>query len=189
MKSGETTRSCGYESARAQHERLEKKRARLLSERAKLLEAHYAGAIPLDLLKSEQARIGKELEIIAARTAETDDHQARVATNLKRAMSLASNCQNAYGTASATIRRLFNQVFFTKLYLLDDDHIQGELTPLFEALTPRAATVIPEPGNDNTPEMKILGGVSRSWWAGRALGLKEPKLVAGAGFEPATSGL
>lgn len=42
--------------------RLASDRDRLDDERTKLLQAHYAGAVPLDLLKKEQARIGAELE-------------------------------------------------------------------------------------------------------------------------------
>jgi hypothetical protein len=43
-------------------QRLVTRQRRLLDERAKLLEAHYAGAIPLDLLKTEQDRISVELD-------------------------------------------------------------------------------------------------------------------------------
>ena len=42
----------------AVRQRLPMRQRKLLDERSKLLEAHYAGAIPLDLLKTEQDRIG-----------------------------------------------------------------------------------------------------------------------------------
>lgn len=35
--------------------------ARLEAERTKLLHAHYAGAVPIDLLKREQSRISREM--------------------------------------------------------------------------------------------------------------------------------
>src|SRR5690625_2871375 len=38
----------------------------LQTERSKLLQAHYAGAVPLDLLKSEQDRIGRRLAFLEA---------------------------------------------------------------------------------------------------------------------------
>jgi site-specific DNA recombinase len=44
------------EEAAAERQRLLKRQQRLLAERSKLLQAHYAEAIPLDLLKSEQDR-------------------------------------------------------------------------------------------------------------------------------------
>jgi len=46
---------------------LDKNRKRLLAERAKLLQAHYADAVPLDLLKTEQTRIGAQLSYIEQR--------------------------------------------------------------------------------------------------------------------------
>ena len=66
-----------YEEARGEHVRLEKQQTRLLAERDKLLQAHYADAIPLDLLKREQDRIAKQLALIEERITATDDHQAR----------------------------------------------------------------------------------------------------------------
>jgi len=43
------------------------RRTQLEGERHKLLQAHYAGAIPLDLLKKEQDRITASLETIEHR--------------------------------------------------------------------------------------------------------------------------
>jgi DNA invertase Pin-like site-specific DNA recombinase len=51
-------------TASAERASLEKERTRLTTERQKLLNAHYAGAIPLDLLKTEQDRIGSRLSYI-----------------------------------------------------------------------------------------------------------------------------
>lgn len=48
---------------------LTRQRQRLLDERGKLLQAHYADAIPLDLMKSEQDRIGRQLDQIEGRLA------------------------------------------------------------------------------------------------------------------------
>jgi site-specific DNA recombinase len=77
-----------YAEARAEQERLKKRQERLLKERAKLLEAHYADAIPLDLFKSEQRRIAKELTEIEEVESATRDHQALVETNLQKALRL-----------------------------------------------------------------------------------------------------
>jgi hypothetical protein len=88
------------------------------------------------------------------------------------------------------VRRLFNQVFFKKLYVEDADTISSELAKPFSVLLPAASPNTAEDSiNDNTPKERVLGGVSRTWEALKALGVKQPNLVAGAGFEPATSGL
>ena len=179
-----------YEEARSQHARLQKQRAQLVNERTKLLEAHYAGAIPLDLLGTEQKRISRSLEIIAAKIAETDDHQTLIEANLRRALDLASDCHSAYRRAPPPVRRLFNQVFFNKLYIADADTITSELATPFNLLLPRAA------GNSargtlshNTPIETIVKGAKETLRAVEALSVKQLKMVAGAGFEPATSGL
>ncbi|TAM95191.1 MAG: recombinase family protein, partial [Rhizobiaceae bacterium] len=123
-----------YEEARNQHSRLTRQRTRLLAEQKKLLKAHYADAIPLDLLKHEQDRIRKQLASIDERITGLDDHEALVEANLERALDLARDCQRAYFTAPPKIRRLLNQVFFTKLYIEDDDTIRSDLAPPFNIM-------------------------------------------------------
>ncbi len=46
-------------SAETENRRLRTQKERLTNERVRLLNAHYAGAIPLDLLKTEQDRISR----------------------------------------------------------------------------------------------------------------------------------
>ena len=52
-------------------------------ERVGLLRAHYAGAVPQDLLRKEQDRIGAELETIDNRIATHDDEYAAARANLE----------------------------------------------------------------------------------------------------------
>jgi site-specific DNA recombinase len=170
-----------YAEARAQHDRLNETRSKLLDQRTKLLEAHYAGAIPLELLRIEQQRISHELDSIAAKIAETEDHQTLVETNLARALDLATDCHEAYIGAPARIKRWFNQIFFSKLYI-EDETIRSEPSTAFAQI----AHASNRKGVDwaawevslNTSDP--VAGVAS---------VKEPNLVAGAGFEPATSGL
>ena len=56
--------------------------ARLLRESAKLLEARYPDAIPLEVFQQEQTRIKQGLDRIDSRIAVSDDHQGLVAINL-----------------------------------------------------------------------------------------------------------
>lgn len=190
-----------YADARKKHARLEKQRARLLDERAKLLQAHYAGALPLDLLKQDQQRIAAALARIDDHEAATDDEQALIEANLKRALDLARDCQAAYRTAPPAIRKLFNQAFFKKLFIDDDTHIRSQLAAPFDVLLSKpfrtAAQDIAEPPrhepslnaweaswNDNALE-EILKGEDETW--DQVAGLKERTLVGAAGIEPATS--
>jgi site-specific DNA recombinase len=172
-----------YEHARGEQARFEVRRRRLLAERDKLLQAHYADAIPLDLLKREQDRIGKQLVLIDERLNNGQDQQTLVETTLTRAVELARDCQTAYLTAPPKIRQLFNQAFFTRIFIDDGETIRSELALPFSVLQARAREAKEDSGeassNDSDPEADSL----------EVAGLKEHSLVGRAGIEPATLGL
>ena len=74
----------------------------LENKRKKLLEAHYSDAIPLDLMKSEQQRIAKELASIDH---EIDMHNItfeQITANLDMVLDIVENCGEAYRNASDT---------------------------------------------------------------------------------------
>lgn len=115
---------------------------RLETERLSLLQAYYAGAVPVDLLKREQDRLQTELDnargAIAAASAK--------ATNGERVITLAveigADCGLAYLQASESERRDFNQAFFEKVYLdADRDSLRADFTPAF-------ADVLQHPSGD-----------------------------------------
>lgn len=95
-------------------------RDRLLTERTQLLRAHYADAVPLDLLKSEQDRIARQLAEIDTRLAATDTEISTVEANLEVALRYASNCHAGYLAATDQHRRLYNQAFFTRIEVHED---------------------------------------------------------------------
>ena len=53
-------------TTKQQQEAYTREREDLIAERTKLLQAHYAGAVPLELLKTEQERIAKRLAFLEA---------------------------------------------------------------------------------------------------------------------------
>ena len=112
--------------------RLEKDK--LLRKQKKLLEAHYADAIPLDLLKEEQAALERAMADIDARFAALEQNYAEVRQNLDMVLELATNVKKLYKTAPEHIKRMFNQVFFEKVLVHAHDDIRPEKTPIFEAL-------------------------------------------------------
>lgn len=112
---------------------LDKQKKRLLDERSKLLQAHYAGAIPLDLMKQEQDRIAEQLARIETRLEASLLNIEVVENNLRTALNYASNCHAGYLEANSSVRRLFNQAFFDKVYL-EQDHVRVELAEPFKTL-------------------------------------------------------
>jgi site-specific DNA recombinase len=106
----------------------------LTAERKKLLDAHYADAVPLDLLKSEQERLTREIDSAENRLAEVEGDFKKAETNLKRAITRAGDCKTAYQEAPGPLRRQFNLAFFRRLLIDDDYTITGELAEPFDTL-------------------------------------------------------
>jgi site-specific DNA recombinase len=106
----------------------------LFAERKKLLDAHYADAVPLDLLKSEQERLTREIESAEGRLAEVESDFKKAGTNLKRALTRAGDCETAYREAAGPLRRQFNLAFFRRLLIDDEYTVTGELAEPFDTL-------------------------------------------------------
>ena len=77
--------------------------------RQKLLEAHYSDAIPLDLMKSEQKKIAKELASVEHEINMHNVTFENILANLHLALDLIENCGTTYRAASDTTKRLINQ--------------------------------------------------------------------------------
>ena len=107
---------------------------KLEGERKKLLDAHYADAIPLDLLKSEQTRIAAEVASVEGRLVAVEGDFKAAETNMHRALTRAGDCEAAYREASGTMRRHFNLAFFKRLLIDDDCGVTGELAEPFDVL-------------------------------------------------------
>lgn len=104
------------------------------AERKKLLDAHYADAIPLDLLRTEQERLTRELDTAERRLAEVEGDFQKAETNLRRTLTRAGDCEAAYREAGTPLRRQFNLAFFRRLLVDDEYTVAGELTEPFDAL-------------------------------------------------------
>ena len=125
---------------------------RLERQREKLLQAHYADAIPLETLKTEQARITHELTAIQRRQATLNQDLDTKQELITQALDLAQHTAHAYRRAPDHIRRLLNQTLFDKIYITPDDHT-GRLTttarpqPPFDTILKNQT----EPTDDNAP--------------------------------------
>jgi site-specific DNA recombinase len=89
-------------------------------ERAKLLEGFYSGAIPTDLMRSEQSRISTALKSSTARLETLSPKFEVIEANLVAAIRLAENWHDAYMKATDIERRMLNQAIFDKLHVTDD---------------------------------------------------------------------
>ena len=120
----------------AERERMVQTRrlGQLEGERKKLLDAHYADAIPLELLKSEQDRLTAEIANAEGRLAEVESDFQKAEANLARALTRAGDCATAYLEANDRLRRQFNMAFFKRLLLSDEGEVTGELASPFDVI-------------------------------------------------------
>ena len=91
------------------------RRTNIEDKRRRLLHAHYEGAIPLDLLKEEQAKLTSELGQIERQLAAYKADAAEVRQHLTQALDLLEDCHRLYQAAPAHLKKLLNQVFFERV--------------------------------------------------------------------------
>ncbi len=163
------------EQAEAEVTRQRQRLSKLGEEREKLLHAYYAGAVPVDLLRSEQDRLSTEtsqaerhLEVAEASFTDVED-------TLGKALDLLADCQRAYLAAPGHLRRQWNQALFERLVVYDERIGEAKVAEPFATL---ANPKLPAALNG-----VALTGSGSSSGGGSSKGL----LVELAGFEPATS--
>ena len=122
------------QEADQERRRLLKRQQRLLAERDKLLQAHYAEAVPLDLLKSEQDRIRGPLSQIIERLARTEFEYNACETNLVAALKFLENSYRTYLDADEVLRRQINQALFKRINIDRGGKVNADLTEPFSSL-------------------------------------------------------
>jgi site-specific DNA recombinase len=176
----------------------ETKLKRLEAERHKLLQAHYHDAVPLDLLKSEQARIAGEIASTRSALKGAVYDSERIEETAERAVSLLKNCHTTYEDMSPQERRLMNQAFFSKIWVTEDGVVGWEYQEPFASLLRRhqAKEPIFITGEQEIPrdersrprqihyQRRSPGHEAR---ASLRWGLKDFNLAEGVGFEPTVS--
>lgn len=105
----------------------------LKDQQAKLLQAHYAGAVPLDLLASEQERLGQQRASVEQQLDAMQTSHESLRANLRSALDLVEDVQSTYRQARPKERRMLNQALFTHLYVKDET-TEGKLNEPFSSL-------------------------------------------------------
>ena len=100
------------------------RRTNLEDKRRRLMHAHYEGAVPLDLLKEEQAKLTSELNHIERQLTAYQADITEVRQRLTQALDLLKDCHRLYQAAPPHLKKLLNQVFFERILVnpaVDDD--------------------------------------------------------------------
>ncbi|WP_291528543.1 hypothetical protein, partial [Bacteroides sp. UBA939] len=122
------------EQKRAELDRLKNQKDKLEREQHKLLQAHYADAVPLHLMKQEQERISRSLKGITSQMAAYQSESTEISHNVHDICELLEDCGEAYRLAGDYERRCFNQALFKRILVYDDLNLEGDYAEPFDAL-------------------------------------------------------
>ena len=93
--------------------------AKLNAQRHKLLDAYYAGAVDVMMLREEQERLRREIADVESRLRDVDATLAQWQKILDIAMRFARSCGAAYRVANERTRTLYNRAVFETLIVRD----------------------------------------------------------------------
>ena len=176
----------------------EAKRQRLLldrleAEHAKLLEAYYAGVMPLEVFGREQTRITRTRQQATEVLTSAELGRENIESHLDLALDLMKNVYAAYEAAPEHIKRQINQSYFERVYFdVSDDIItinSSEFAKPFGALmtlTDRPEKAM-EKLNLSKPKNRTKRPASSHEPIFYADSSKESLMVGVRGLEPPTS--
>ncbi len=126
---------------------LGKRISKLAQEQTKLMQAYYSEAIPLHLLKKEQARIEGEMATSENRLEILNAQLGELREVLDLALEIATQCGFGYKEASDNTRKFYNKAFFEKILIKDGKVVDKEFTPIYSMIS--------------CPKVRI----DEAWWA------------------------
>lgn len=154
----------------SEHAALAREQTRLNDERLKLLQAHYAGAIPLDLMKTEQARIAHQLAGVERKLTRLASTMQQVATALNAAIGFLTDLRHTYSCATDTVKRQINQAMFEQILVDADDPATSEHQHLYRQIlatnlltAARAPTPTTKPKKSPIPSDRRIPAEKRNW--------------------------
>ena len=136
-------------------------RDKLEAERLKLVQAHYADAIPLDLLKSEQDRIRASLDQITTRLDNLTDTYAEARTGLDQLTELLVDLDDLYNKCDPAERRILNRALFTRITIDDEENATYTPEQTTASATPATSIGTPASANARSRVSRSLSGSIR----------------------------
>ncbi|WP_271395458.1 hypothetical protein [Neomicrococcus lactis] len=148
---------------------------KLDAERLKLVQAHYADAIPLHLLKVEQERIRANLDAIKHRLANLATSYEDARESLGQLAGIFTDLDDVYTRCEPAERRILNQALFDKIILDDEQTIRYQPGPAVQTALDCKTQVrrhSPSRAHPTPKTHRILPAVKRGsvrkchfWWS------------------------
>jgi hypothetical protein len=123
-----------HEDTTSERELLAPRRQHAEAERYKLMDAYYANAIDVTVLRREQERIGAELRAIESRQAVLDASLDDWQEVMDLALKFSTRCATAYRRAGDRTRRLFNTAILDEVHVRDGHVVEAAYKEPFDLL-------------------------------------------------------
>ena len=99
-----------------------------------MLAASYAGALPLDLFKREQTRIGQEIDLARAEIERAEGTDSPHRQLLETALSCIRDARRRYVDADPYVKRLLNHAMIERIEVKGGQLVGVELKQPFAGL-------------------------------------------------------
>jgi site-specific DNA recombinase len=123
-----------HQDTTAERELLAHRREHADAERFKLMEAYYANAIDVTMLRREQERIGAELRAIESRQGAIDASLDDWQEVMNLALRFSTRCATAYRRGGDRTRRLFNTAVLDEVNVRDGHVVEAAYKEPFDLL-------------------------------------------------------
>ena len=119
---------------RAERASLSRRRERIETDRRKLLDAYYANAIDVTMLRAEQDRLGADLRTIDDRLAKLDASLEDWQDVIGTALRFATSCAGTYQRADNRTRKLFNSAVLESVRVREGHVTEAKYQEPFDVL-------------------------------------------------------
>jgi site-specific DNA recombinase len=123
-----------HEDTTAERVLLTQRREHADAERFKLMEAYYANAIDVTMLRREQERIGAELRTVESRQAVLEASLDDWQEVMDLALRFSTRCATAYRRGGDRTRRLFNAAVLDEVHVRDGHVVEAAYKEPFDLL-------------------------------------------------------
>ncbi len=123
-----------HEDTTAERELLAHRREHAEAERFKLMEAYYANAIDVQMLRHEQERIGAEVRSIESRQGALDASLDDWQEVMDLALRFSTRCATAYRRGGDRSRKLFNTAVLDEVHVRDGHVVDATYKEPFDLL-------------------------------------------------------
>ncbi len=123
-----------HEDTTAERELLAHRREHAEAERFKLMEAYYANAIDVQMLRREQERIGAEVRSIESRQGVLDASLEDWQEVMDLALRFSTRCATAYRRGGDRTRKLFNTAILDEVHVRDGHVVEATYKEPFDLL-------------------------------------------------------